>query len=119
MGEESYLHIIGVGSTEDWDAGRGSIYYIEDRRGETCLPVFTTPERAQWWVSANFNAPEAHMAMLESVGAGYAEPLTEGQFIVMPVDSNSVAKAAAIVDADYLLRDPRPGEQQEVLRFNK
>ena len=30
MGEEGYLHIIGVGSTEDWDAGRGSIYYIQD-----------------------------------------------------------------------------------------
>ena len=119
MSEEGYLHIIGVGSTEDWEAGRGSLYYIEDRRGETCLPVFTTPERAKRYMSANFNAPEAHMAMLESVGADHAEPLTEGRFIVMPVDSNGVAKAAAIVGADYLLRDPRPGEQQAILRFNK
>ena len=119
MGEEGYLHIIGVGSIEDWEAGRGSIYYIADRRGETCLPVFTTSERAQWWISVSFNAPEAHMAMLERVGAGHAKPLTEGRFIIMPVDSNSVAKAAAIVDADYLLRDPRSGEQQEILRFNE
>ncbi len=67
---------------------------------------------------ANFNAPEAHMAMLESLGAAYAEPLIEGRFIIMPLDPNGVAKVAASVDADYLVRDPRPGEQQEILRFN-
>jgi hypothetical protein len=119
MGEEGYLHIIGVGSIEDWEAGRSSLYYIEDRRGETCLPVFTTPERAKRYVSTNFNVPEACMAMLESVGAGNVEPLTEGRSIVMPVDSNSVAKAAAIVGAVYLIHAPRSAEQQEVLHFNK
>jgi hypothetical protein len=119
MNKGGDLHIIGVGSREDWEAGRGSIYYIEDWRGETCLPVFTTPERAQSYVDANFNAPEAHMAMLESVGAAHAKPLTEGRYILMPLDTDHVAQAAAMVDADYLLRDPRPGEQQEILRFDK
>lgn len=60
-----YLHIISVGIIEDWKAGRSSLYYTEDRRGETCLPVFTTPEKTKLHVSANVNVPEACMAMLE------------------------------------------------------
>ena len=79
----------------------------------------SSPTSGTSQVSANFNTPQAHMAMLESVGASHSKPLTEGRFVVMPVDSHSVAKVAAIVGADYLIRDPRPGEQQEVLRFSK
>jgi hypothetical protein len=26
---------------------------------------------------------------------------------------------AALLDADYLLRDPRPGKDQEILRFSE
>ena len=57
--------------------------------------------------------------MLESVGVAHAQPLTEGRFVIMPLDTDGVAMAAATVDADYLVRDLRPGAQQEVLRFNK
>jgi len=30
-----------------------------------------------------------------------------------------VARAALIADVDYLIRDPRPGDQQEILRVPK
>jgi hypothetical protein len=30
-----------------------------------------------------------------------------------------VAQVAALLDADYLLRDPRPGKDQEILRFSE
>jgi hypothetical protein len=46
MEQGDHLHLIGVGTSEDWAAGRGSLYYIEDKNGEKCLPLFTTPERA-------------------------------------------------------------------------
>ncbi len=113
-----YLHIIGMGSEADWEAGRGSLYYIEDNNDGRALPVFTTSELANDFIQTNFSTPEAHMQMLESVGASHAAPLTAGQFMIMPVRNEGLAKAAAMVDADYLLRDIRPGEdEQEIMRL--
>ena len=114
------LYIIGLGGSEDWQAGRGSLYYIEDRDGAMVLPVFTSPEKAQGHVRSYLEAPEAHMQMLESLGASaelHAKPLTQGRFIVMPLDSQTLAKAAAAMRADYLVGDLRPGEEQEVLQL--
>ncbi len=115
--EQEHLRIIALGNEEDWRAGRGSIYYIEDRNGEKAMPVFTTPEKVERYVRANFDAPKAHMDMLESVPESQVKPLTEGRFIVMPLDAAGVAQAAAMVGADYLIRDPRPGDEQEILRL--
>jgi hypothetical protein len=74
---EPTLHVIGVGNKEDWEAGRGSLYYIEDRKRETALPVFTTAEKAGAFVQANFDRPEAHMQMLESLGVSHAPPVPQ------------------------------------------
>jgi hypothetical protein len=117
--ENELLHIIAIGNEDDWKAGRGSLYYIEDKDGETALPVFTTGELANEFVQANFSTPEAHMQMLESAGASRAAPLTAGSYMIMPVRSESLARAAAMVNADYLVRDLRPGEQQEIMRLPK
>jgi hypothetical protein len=117
-----YVYIIGLGSQADWDSGRGSLYCIEDKNGETVLPVFTTPERLKAYGRANFDTPEAYMQMLESLGANvdtHAPPLQAGRYIIMPVDNKALALAAATIDADYLLRDPRPGTEQEILRLPK
>ena len=111
-----YLHLIGIGYPEDWQAGRGSLYYIENGRGETVLPVFTTAEKASKYVQANFNTTKAHMEMLESTPIPHAAPLTGGRFSIMPLDVEGLAIAAATVGADCLVRDPRPGARQEVLR---
>ena len=117
--ENEVLHIITIGNVEDWEAGRGLLYYIEDKNGETALPVFTTDELANDFVQANFDTPEAHMQLLESAGASHAAPLTAGRYMIMPVRTESLARAAAMVDADYLVRDLRPGAQQEILRLPK
>jgi hypothetical protein len=53
METEEHLHVIGMGSEADWDAGRGSFYYIEDKNGEKCIPVFTSPERADRFAQAS------------------------------------------------------------------
>ena len=119
MEQGECLYVIGVGDAKDWQAGRGSIYYVEDRNSEKCMPVFTSPELAGRYVETNLHSPEAHMGMLESIGVSHAEPLTEGRFMIMPLDAVGVAMAAEAVDADYLVRDLRPGEHQEVLRFDK
>jgi len=115
--EQKYLHLIGLGNAEDWQAGRGSIYYIEDRNGEKAVPVFTAPEKAEQYIRANFGAPTAHMDMLESVPESHVRALTEGRFVVMPLETEGVARAAAMAGADYLIRDPRPGGEQEILRL--
>ena len=120
---DEYVYIIGVGSKEDWEAGRwGSLYFIEDRNGEKALPIFTTPERVQRFVEANFGTPKAYMDMLESIGANvetHAPPLADRRYSVMPVKPDVMAIAAATIGADYLVRDPRPGEQQEVMRLSE
>jgi hypothetical protein len=119
METEEHLHVIGMGSEADWEAGRGSFYYIEDKNGEKCIPVFTSPERADRFARANFDNPEAHMQMLESIGVVHAPALTSGRFIVMPLRAEGLARAAARVGADYLVRDPRPGDQQDIMRVPK
>jgi hypothetical protein len=117
--QEEYLHIIAVGTPADWDAGKGSLYYIEDKNGEKALPVFTTAERAEKFGRANFESAEAHMQMFESAAVSHIPPLTEGQFMIMPLGIEHVAKAALTADMDYLIRDPRPGTVQEILRVPK
>ena len=119
MDQSEYLHVIGIGGPEDWETGRGSFYYIEDRNSEIVLPVFTTGEAAEAHVEANFHIPKAHMEMLESVPVSHVGPLTEGRYVIMPLDKWGVARVAAFLDADYLLRDPRPGSEQEILRFSE
>ena len=119
MEQGEYLYIIGLGNAEDWEAGRGSIYYIEDRNGERRIPVFTTYEKLQEYAAANLDNPTVYLTMLESVGATHAAPLVADRFVVMPLDANGVAQAAALADAAYLVRDPRPGERQEVLRLDR
>jgi len=79
--------------------------------------VFTTGERAEEFARANFESAEAHMQMFESLPVSHIPPLTEGRFMIMPLGIEHVAKAAAMADADYLIRDPRPGDQQEILRL--
>jgi hypothetical protein len=37
----------------------------------------------------------------------------------MPLGAEGLARAAAMVEADYLVRDPRPGDQQDTLRVPK
>ena len=58
MEQGDHLHLIGVGNSEDWAAGRGSLYYIEDNNGEKCLPVFTTPERVALATYGPTSAPQ-------------------------------------------------------------
>jgi hypothetical protein len=117
--QEEYQYILAMGTPTDWDAGKGSLYYIEDKNGEPALPVFTTAERARAHARANFESAEAHMQMFESLPVSHIPPLTEGRFMVMPLGIEDVARAAAMADADYLIRDIRPGDQQEILRFRE
>ena len=114
------VYIIGVGNSADWEAGRGSLYFIEDRNGERALPVFNTPELLEDFVRSNFDTPEAYIQMLEGLGANaeaHAPPVAAGRYIIMPVDNEGLALAASSIDADYLVRDPRPGVEQEVMRL--
>jgi hypothetical protein len=120
MQSGEYLYVIGVGSAGDFQAQRGGIYHIADSRGEIALPVFTSPELATEYVNNTLNKPGAHMQMLESVGANvdtHADALTGGRFLIMPVDAETLAGVTERIEADYLIRDIRPGEDQEILRL--
>lgn len=117
--EGEYLYLIGVGNLEDWESGRGSLYYIEDRQSKKALPVFTTPEKIEEYARTNLNSPGAHMSMLESLGAASTSaPLTDGRFSLFPLKPDMVARAAASIQADYMIRDPRPGADQEIIRLD-
>jgi hypothetical protein len=105
MEEQYFHHIIGLGNWEDWEAGRGSYYYIEGRNGETYLPVFTTRERADSYIQSSLDTPRAHREMLERMGITYAPPMTAERYLVMMFSPEGVAKAAASVGANYLARD--------------
>ena len=117
--EGEYFYVIGVGSREDWESGQGSLYYIEDRNGEKALPVFTTQEKIEKYARANLNSPDAHMDMLESIGASSSSaPLAEGRFVLLPFKPDVIIRAAASIEADYLIRDPRPGTEQDIMRLD-
>ncbi len=51
-GENELLHIIAMGHEEDWKRGLGSLFYIEDKHGESAYPVFTAAELADKFVQA-------------------------------------------------------------------
>jgi hypothetical protein len=116
MEEWEHLHVIGLGSAADWEAGRGAIYYITAANGEKALPVFRTAAGAESYGQANFNTTGAHMDLQESVPVSYADLLTKGSYIIMRLDAEKLAEVANMVGADYLVRDPRPGSEQEILR---
>jgi hypothetical protein len=116
---EELLYVIGVGSQEDWDVGRGSLYWIEDPNGEHALPVFTTPEKAvRHWEANSKVDHRLEMAESAHLPITHQGPLLENSFIIMPLTTDSLALAAEMVGADYLVRDPRPGHEQEILRLD-
>jgi len=59
------------------------------------------------------------MQLLESIGVVHAPALTSGWFIVMPLRAEGLARAEAMVEADYFVRDSRPGDQQDIMRVPK
>ena len=119
MEQGEYLYAIGLGDAEDWKAGRGGFYYVEDGKGDHALPVFTTRERAAGYATNNLRGPNAHLSMLESAGAVGVEALTKGRFVLMLLSPEGAVKAALALGASYLIRDPRPGGNQEILRLQK
>ena len=42
-----------------------------------------------------------------------------GYRVVSPLRAKGLARASAMVEADYLVRDPRPGDQQDIMRVPK
>ena len=74
MEQGEYLRVIGLGNVEDWEVGRGSVYYVEDHNGEICVPVSTIPERASVYIETTLQSPEAHMEMLGSVPVPHLKP---------------------------------------------
>ena len=117
--EQEHLYIIAIGSEEDWRAGHRSAYCIEDGGGERALPVFTTLEGAERYINENFSNLDAYMQTFESAVKQRTVPLVAKRFTAMQLDTPRVAEIAVAVEADYLLRDPQPGPEQEVLRSEK
>jgi hypothetical protein len=117
---EQILHVIGLGSREDWEAGRGSLYSIEAPNGEHALPVFTTPEKAErYWLANSGVRDRLDIAENAGLPVTHQGPLLQNRFVVMAMWPETLALAAEQVEADYLLRDPRPGHEQEILRLDR
>jgi hypothetical protein len=112
--EDRYYAIV-VGDKEDWTAQRGSIYFVEHRSGERWLLVFTTLESAKKHIGANFELPEAHMEMLESMALSHTAPLTAGRFSIISLDFEGVVKLAQEIGASHVQRNITEGPLQEVM----
>jgi hypothetical protein len=116
MMDDEILYVIGLGDREDWEAGRGSVYWIEAPDGEHALPVFTTKEKALDHWRADSGVRD-RLEMVDSLPTTHQVPLLQNRITVMPLKVEGLAVAAAKVRADYLIRDPRPGHEQEILRL--
>jgi hypothetical protein len=114
--EDDVYYVIGLGGLDDWDAGRGSLYWIEDRNGEHALPVFMTPEDARSYWTANSGVRE-RLEMADTTPTTHHGPLLENRVTLLPLDEEGVAWAAEMVGADYLIRGLLPGAEQEILRL--
>jgi hypothetical protein len=55
--------------------------------------------------------------MADTTPTTHQGPLLQNRITLLPLDEMGVAKAAASVEADYLIRDLRPGAEQEILRL--
>lgn len=117
MQDGTLLYVIGLGDRDDWKTGRGSLYWIEAPNGEHALPVFTTPEKATRFWEANSGVRE-RLEMAEKTPATHQGPLLQNRITLLPCTTETLAMAAERVRADYLVRDIRPGDEQEVLRLD-
>ena len=104
---DEILYVIGVADRQDWEAGRGSLYWIKapNRRARRVLPVFTDPEQAKRHWEANSSVRD-RLDMADSVATTHQGPLLQRRIVVMPLNAKGLAMAAARVKADYLIRDP-------------
>ncbi len=55
--------------------------------------------------------------MAQKTPISHQGPLLQNRFVVMPLTVETLTRAAAMVEADYMLRDPRLGAEQEILRL--
>jgi hypothetical protein len=117
---EKVMHVIGLGDREDFEAGRGSVYWIKAPNGENALPVFTTPEKAHRYWKANSGVRD-RLDMAENGGlpTTHQGPLLQNRITILSLKVEGLALAADLVEADYLLKDPRPGAEQEILRLER
>ena len=116
MKDDVLHYVIGLGDLEDWEGGWGSLYWILDRNGEHAHPVFTTPEGAHAHWTANSGVRE-RLQMADTTPTTHQGPLLQNRITLLPLNERGVALAAERVGADYLVRDLRPGSEQEILRL--
>ena len=106
-------------SIEREDVDGLDLHYFVDTDDEKVIPVFTSPERLEEYVRTNLDTPEGHMDMMEGGDLTRARALSEGRFAGVLMDVNDIAELAVYIEADWLVRDLRPGEEQEAWRVPK
>ncbi len=120
MADNERLWAIVVGDViERGDLVGFELHYFVDTDDEKVIPVFTSPERLEVYVRTALDTPEGHLDMMEGGDLRRARALTEGHFEGVLMDANDIAELAVEMEADWLMRDPRPGEEQEVWRVPK
>ena len=83
MMDDELLYVIGLGGREDWEAGRGSLYWIEAPNGEHALLVFTAPEKALDYWGANSKVRD-RLQMAASVSTTHQGPLLQNRITLCP-----------------------------------
>jgi hypothetical protein len=120
MAENERLWALIVGDfVERGDMVGIELHYFVDTDDEKVIPVFTSHERLEDYVRTDLNTPEGHLDMMEGGDLTRARALSEGRFKGVLMDVNDIAELAVEMEADWLMRDPRPGEEQDVWRVPK
>jgi hypothetical protein len=76
MTDDVQYYVIGLGGLDDWDTGRGSLYWIGAPNREHALPVFTTPEDARSYWTANSGVRE-RLEMADTTPTTHQGPLLQ------------------------------------------
>lgn len=110
------VFIIVLDLTDDRGTGRAGYYYIEDGNGLRALPIFTSGEGVIRYAQTNSAALGDQMDTMEDLPTGHTGKLTDGRFVVLElVYPEELAEVMEEVEPDYLVRNPMPGERQEVM----
>jgi len=119
VSEDETLWVINVGSSvEQGENLQLRVHYYIEANGQKVMPVFSTREKAADYTHTDLRENvRAHMDMLEVSGDLEAvRALTEGHFTGLRITVSSIMEVAVQLEVDTLVRDPRPGGEQEFIQ---
>ena len=116
--KQRYYYVIVTGNPEDVESC--AWYYIEHNKGFNVIPLFSTPEKAAWYVNGPLQHPSAYMEVLEGIGISnpkVLESYQDDQYFVAPLDMEGLAKLMVQLDTTTIVLDAEVGKVNPTVRL--